>query len=96
MLKGLLKKGGQIKNDDQVKMAEDKLKLVQEQLRQESQKVKEIQDLLDKTMEERTLLKSDRANSDTGTRQELQALTEKNKTLQIDLATAEESASVSK
>jgi len=47
-------------------------------------------------MEERTQLKSDRANSDTGTRQELQALTEKNKTLQIDLATAEESASVSK
>lgn len=47
-------------------------------------------------MEERTQLKSDRANSDTGNRQELQALTERNKTIEKDLATAEESASVLK
>lgn len=94
MLKNLMKKGGQLNQNEQVKMAEEKIKALQEQLLQENTKVKELEETLEKIKNEKSILANQQENSSMGQAQELNALREKSKKLQEDLEKAEETASV--
>jgi len=58
MLKNLMRKGGQLKENDQVQLAQDKVKALQEQVGVQNARIKELEAILEKTDNEKAKLET--------------------------------------
>ena len=94
MLKGLMKKGGQLGANEQLRVAEEKITALQDQVEKEAARMRELEELLDKTNLEKTRLETEAENVGAGNRQESNAMAEKISKLKDDLAKSEETTEV--